>query len=137
MVSRFKETDTHLRSAEHWVPKTKDDVFALYAGNLYYLDRVTNKDFRDLDIEDKMKKGFSELKTTLPIIYGDNIDSLRQSIKSVVHTKEWKKTFTKDMTNQDFLNQIKKSNNSEETNLLLNLRLVQLKETIKTLHGTK
>lgn len=137
IVSQFKETDTHLRSAEHWVPKSKDNVFGMYAGNLYYLDRVTNKHFRDYDIDSKLKKGFSELKTTLPIIYGDNIESLKESIKSLVHTKEWKKTFTKDMTNQDFLNEIKKSNNSEETNLLFNLRLSQLKEAIKTLHGTK
>ena len=59
---------------------------------------------------------------------------LGEEIDDIVTTDEWKEIFNLEMTNQDWLNEIRKDNGDIETNNIYNLRIEQLKLCMEMLH---
>lgn len=134
LISQFKVSDINLRSLEHWIPKSLSKVYGFKGANMYYMLRPDNVENSNDDIKTKLENSFQDLQTTLPIIYGQSNGSLTEEIDDIVTTDEWKEIFNLEMTNQDWLNEIRKDNGDIETNNIYNLRIEQLKLCMEMLH---
>ena len=134
LISQFKVSDINIRSLEHWIPKSLSKIYGFKGANMYYMLRPDNVENSNDDIKTKLENSFQDLQTTLPIIYGKSNGSLTEGINDIVTTDEWKEIFNLEMTNQDWLNEIRKDNSDIETNNIYNLRIEQLKLCMGMLH---
>ena len=131
-INSFKIHDNGTRTLEHWVSRNLDDLYSELGGNMFFMPRPDNVMKNDKSITEKLESGFSDIQTTLAIIYHESqMDNLVDCVYDLVNKKSWKDTFINNTENNDYIAHIQ---NRKDSNYIFKLRKIQLELTVKMLH---